>query len=360
MAKLLKDLYNAEYINLLALQSAYFYPKFKQNKFIKDIFNSSFKELELKQRMRHISTTLGTHLPNNYKESIEILKNIFSTMNYAYNLQNMIFQDFVEVFGLDDFEVSMDALEHFTINSSSEFAIRQFIINTQTQSMKQMTLWSRSKNSHIRRLASEGCRPRLPWAVALPYFKKNPLEVLKILELLKDDESKYVRKSVANNLNDISKDNPKIIKQITKKWINQNKNRDALLKHGCRTLLKSSDKETLELFGFNEPLDIKIKNFKLPNNIALGSELNFSFDILSDKELSKLRVEFSIDFLRKNGTHNTKVFKIIEGTYSANQKSISKNYSFKKITTRVYYRGLHRVSIIINGVSFATKEFYLS
>ena len=116
----------------------------------------------------------------------------------------MIFQDFVEVYGLDDFENSMRALEVFTINSSSEFAIRQFIVKYPQNTMKQMKIWALSENEHIRRLATEGCRSRLPWAIALREFKENPKKVIEVLEILKDDVSEYVRKSVSNNINDIS------------------------------------------------------------------------------------------------------------------------------------------------------------
>ena len=258
MAPLLKNLYNREYINLLCQNIKSNYEEFKSDDFKVDIFNDSWNELELKERMRHIAYTLGLYLPQDYKESIEVLKKTFSQMNSAFNLENMIFQDYVEVYGLDNFETSMNALEHFTINSSSEFAIRQFLLKYPKETMQQMRLWSKSKNHHIRRLSSEGCRPRLPWAISLPVFKSNPSEVLKIILNLIDDESEYVRKSVANNLNDISKDNPEKVIELTKIYIGENKNRDSLLKHGCRTLLKNSDREVLTLFGFLKPEKIYI------------------------------------------------------------------------------------------------------
>jgi len=360
MAPLLKNLYNEEYISLLATNISLFYKEFDVENFTKEIFVESYENLELKERMRHISTMLGTHLPSDYKESIEILKQVFSSMNYAFSLENMIFQDFVEVYGLNDFKISMDTLESFTKQSSSEFAIRKFILKYPEETLQQMLLWTASNNEHVRRLASEGCRPRLPWAISLPLFKKNPTKILEILTLLKDDESKYVRKSVANNLNDISKDNPEILKRVTKKWIGASRRRDSLLKHGCRTLLKNSDREILELFGFKEPTKIQLKNFCFTKDVKLGGSLEFSFEIISKEVLGQIRVEFALDFLRKNGQQNRKVFKISEATVLENRKTISKSYSFKKISTRVYYRGKQRVSILINGVSFVSEEFTLS
>ncbi len=360
MAPLLKNLYNEKYVSLLAKNVALVYAKFNVDGFKKDVFYDSFEELELKERMRRISATMGVYLPSDYAESIEILKRVFSSMNHSFALQNIIFQDYVEVFGLDDFEISMDALESFTKQSSSEFAIRKFILKYPQRAMERMLTWATSNDAHVRRLASEGCRPRLPWAIALTPFKENPKQVLEILEILKDDESEYVRKSVANNLNDVSKDNPEILKELTRGWIGANKKRDALLKHGCRTLLKNGDAETLELFGFNKPTSIELKNFEFTRNVKLEESLDFVFEIISKEPLGRIRVEYSIDFLRKNAKSNAKVFQISQANVLEKEKKISKSHSFKKISTRTYYVGAHRVSIIINGVSFITKEFTLS
>jgi 3-methyladenine DNA glycosylase AlkC len=357
MAKLLKDLYNENYINILSKNIINNYSSFDKNNFIASIFSKKWQNKELKQRMRHISTTLYDFLPSDYEKSIFILKNTFLKMNNQYALENMIFQDFVEVYGLEDFKISMDALESFTINSSSEFAIRQFILKYPDETIKQMKLWAKSKNEHIRRLASEGCRPRLPWAIALVKYKENPKEILEILELLKDDESLYVRKSVANSLNDISKDNPQILKDIAKKWIGANKNRDWILKHGCRTLLKNGDTQVLELFGFTKNHNISIDNFMSNKQIKLGDNLEFSFALKSHKSLGILRIEYAIEFLRQNNKYSIKKFKISEGIYNQNNKTITKKYSFKPISTRKYYKGIHKLSIFINGVMLVEKEF---
>ena len=359
MAKLLKDLYDENYINELSSNIIKNYVSFDKNNFTTSIFDNKWQNKELNQRMSHISNTLYVFLPNKYKESILILKNTFLKMNTQYSLENMIFQDFVEVYGLEDFKISMDALESFTINSSSEFAIRQFILKYPKETIKKMELWAIDKNEHIRRLASEGCRPRLPWAIALSKFKQNPKEILNILDILKDDESLYVRKSVANSLNDISKDNPQILKDIAKNWIGINKNRDWILKHGCRTLLKNGDTEILEIFGFKEKKDISIDNFVLNKKMKMGEDLIFSSILKSCENLGKLRIEYSIEFLRLNNKYSKKVFKISEGIYDKESKSISKYYSFKPISTRKYYKGVHMLSIIVNGRIVDDRKFTL-
>lgn len=359
LAKLLKNLYNHKYIQRISFEIKKVYIDFETEAFEKSVFDDDWKEKELKERMRHISTLLGHFLPKEYKESIEILKKAFLNITPDYSLENIIFQDFVEVYGLDDFNTSMDALEHFTIGSTSEFAIRRFILRYPHDTMRQMQKWSLSSNEHVRRLSSEGCRSRLPWSIALNDFKSDPSELIKILEVLKDDESAYVRKSVANSLNDISKDNPDILKAIAKSWINKNKKRDSLLKHACRTLLKSGDREVLELFGFRQNRALKIDDFKCFNNVAMGSELEFAFTISSNRELRRIRVEYVMNFLRSDGKYSKKVFKVCEGDYESRSIEVSKRHSFKKLTTRKYYPGLHKIEIVINGDVVKDYEFML-
>lgn len=359
MAPLLKNLYNEEYLELLSSSIQNEFTAFDISGFKNSVFDKDWSNRELKNRMRHISSTLGHYLPNNYENAISILQRTFRKINFDYSLQNMIFQDFVEVYGLDNLEISLDALECFTINSSSEFAIRAFIIKYPEVSMKRVLLWTKSENEHIRRLASEGSRPRLPWAIALPVFKENPKQIIEVLELLKDDESEYVRKSVSNSLNDISKDNPEIAKKLSKKWIKHSKNRDALVKHGCRTLLKDADAEVLKLFKYADIKDVKLENFMFSHNTQLGEELSFSFMLNSKENLGKLRLEFAIEFLRKNGSHNKKVFKIAEGNYNERTKFISKTYSFRPISTRAYYVGEHYLNIMLNGILLQRVSFSL-
>jgi hypothetical protein len=192
------------------------------------------------------------------------------------------------------------------------------------------------------------------------YFLNTFTLFEKVFEVLKDDTSNYVQKSVANNLNDISKDNPNIVIELTKEWINATKTRDWILKHGCRTLLKESNSELLALFGFKTPTSVSLEDFKCEKKVKLHENLDFSFTLLSQKNLAKLRIEFAILFLRKHGQHNKKVFKIAEGTYLQTEKSFHKSYSFKKISTRVYYKGLHKLQIIVNGTLFKEVDFMLT
>jgi 3-methyladenine DNA glycosylase AlkC len=235
MPEPLKNMYSKDYLNNFAGTFAKIYPEFNKTKFLNLVFDKEWDKKELKQRMRHISICLHEVLPADYKKSIEILK---KAVVHSKGFLAMTFPDYVEVYGLDDYNTSVSALELFTQYGSSEFAIRPFVVKYPEKVMPQMVKWAKHKNHHVRRLASEGCRPRLPWAIGLPEFKKNPAEVLKVLEILKNDESEYVRKSVANNLNDISKDNPVLAIQTAKRWYGKSPRTDWIIKHGMRGLLK--------------------------------------------------------------------------------------------------------------------------
>jgi len=356
MAELLKNVYTTEYIQNLASKIKQNYKEFDEENFINCIFFSMWNDLELKERMRHIAVNLNEFIPLVYAQQLNILKLV---SNDFYSYEAMFFQDFVEVFGLNDFENSMKALEVFTVESSSEFAIRQFIISDEDKTMAHMKSWTKSENEHLRRLSCEGCRPRLPWAVALQKFKKNPSKVLEIIELLKNDTSEYVRKSVANNLNDISKDNPHLVLEFVKTNIGISKNLDWICKHGSRTLLKCGDKNILELFGHSKSKHISLINFSHDKAVKSGENLNFSFELEAKEPIGNVRVEYVIDYLKSNNTHNRKIFMISQNEIKSLSKAFSKKQSFKELSTRRHYLGKHYLSILINGEEKVKSEFLL-
>ena len=357
MAEQLKNLYSKEFIKKLANRLFLAFTNFEKEDFINSIFDTSWQNLELKQRMRHIAITLNKYLPLSYKKQLEILKEVKKDFT---GLEAMIFQDFVEVFGLDDFDESMKALEVFTQDASSEFAIRQFILKYEEQTMNQMKIWAKSKNEHLRRLSSEGCRPRLPWAISLPTFKQNPTKPLEIIELLKNDKSLYVRKSVANNLNDISKDNPQLVIKFVKENLGSTKELDWICKHASRTLLKKGDKQILELFNFDKSHHINLIDFCYDKSVNIDENLSFSFEINSDENIGNIRVEYVIYYLKSNNIHNKKVFMISQNEIKSSSKKFTKKQSFKNMTTRKHYLGKHFIAILINGEEILKKEFYLN
>jgi len=354
----LKNCFNFEFVKLLGERITEVYPEFNARDFVEKINQPGYELLELKQRMRLISETLSYFLPSDYSKALSVLIPVSRSFS---GLSHLVFSDYVEVYGTDHFDESMAALAEFTIGSSAEFAIRPYLKVDQESTLRQMKVWSKDKNEHLRRLASEGTRPRLPWAMSLPKFKKNPKSVLDIIEPMIGDKSLYVRRSVANNLNDISKDNPELTRSVARKHLGKSKDSDWTIKHGCRTLLKSGDTEVLSLFGYRKPEHIKVKSFKFRESVEFGAEQEFAFELNATKNtvIGQLRLEFAIGFKKANGTLSSKVFKISEGIFNDTRKSVTKKFSFKPITTRKYYPGEHTLSLVINGKKVNTYSFEL-
>jgi 3-methyladenine DNA glycosylase AlkC len=255
----------------------------------------------------------------------------------------------------------MLALEEFTKYSSSEFAVRPFILQDQHKMMHQMQRWALHEDHHVRRLASEGCRPRLPWATALTSLKEDPSGIFPVLEQLQQDSSLYVRKSVANNLNDISKDHPETVKQIVRDWRGKHPFTDWILKHGCRSLLKKGDIETLRLFGFQSPANVSVEYLSLAQDrLSLGETLTFSFDVKNESGKSQsLRIEYGIDYVKANGKRSRKIFHLSQKNYPPGIVPVVRRHTFKDLSTRKHYSGRHGLSILINGEEKAGTEFML-
>jgi len=358
MPEPLKNLYSTELVESLSEQVNNLYSNFDKKGFVAHVIDGQWEDKELKDRMMHISGALYVFLPMEYSEAVQILMKAASKFS---GFQYMFFPGFVEIYGLDEYEMSIEAMEYFTQHSSSEFAVRPFIKKFNYKMMAQMELWAESENHHVRRLSSEGCRPRLPWAMALPEFKKEPSPIMPILEKLKNDESEYVRRSVANNLNDISKDNPQVVIEAARNWLGDNQQTDWVVKHACRTLLKQGHTEILELFGFTKPNHIKSGDLKAQRSVDMGENLDFSFIIeTKSNKLGKLRIEYAMDFVKKNGSLTRKVFKISESDIDSKSKEVTKSHSFKKISTRKYYAGNHKISVIVNGQEMASIGFLLN
>ncbi len=321
------------------------------------IFAEGWEELELKGRMRRIAECVYAAIPYNYKDSMAVLVAVAPRFT---GFEYMFFPDIIELYGQKNWTVSIPALKTVTSYSSSEFAVRPFLVQNSNRMLQHMLTWTGDKNEHVRRLASEGCRPRLPWAMALPAFKKDPTDILPILTALRDDESEYVRRSVANNLNDISKDHPELVRSIAKDWLGDNVLRDKLVKHACRTLLKQGDPEVLSLFGCGPAKHVSIKSFELESDqIDLGEHLVFTAELVSSQPLGTLRIEFGIDYQKANGSLSRKVFKISESTITERHKTIIRRHAFVPRTTRKLHPGEHGIALIINGEERVSRTFFL-
>lgn len=357
MPEPLKNLYTPAFIGKLASALHTEWSQFHREHFTALVFDSAWEERELKARMRHITQCLRAVLPPNYREALAILR---PASRHFSGFLPMFFPDFVELYGQDDVEASIPALEHFTQFSSSEFAVRPFIVRDPDTMMAQMLAWAHHGNHHVRRLASEGCRPRLPWAMALPALKKDPSPIFPVLETLKADSSEYVRRSVANNLNDIAKDHPALVLDTARRWLGRNPDTNWVVRHACRTLLKRGNEEALSLFGFANDIPVTVEQLVVqPASIALGDVVEFAFSLrVHAKQPINVRVEYGVDFVKANGSTSQKIFRISERVCKPDEVvQFQKRHSFRDLSTRKHYPGTHGITIVLNGKPMTTQRF---
>ncbi len=332
-------------------------------------------KLELKERSQQITQAMVDYLPADFEQAGQIIRASLGTplgddlLSRAIDEKGiagwaaiMPISDYVGLQGSDHFELSMLLFKEMTQRGSAEFGIRYFLLKHPEKTLAELESWVNDENQHVRRLISEGTRPRLPWAMALPSFKKDPFALLNLLEKLKDDKAEYVRRSVANNLNDIAKDHPDLIANIAEAWLKSaSEARRKLIKHACRTLVKQGHQHTLQVLGYQSP---QIKEFHivvLDTAVTFGNALQFSFSLCSssDKEQA-LMIDYVIHHQKANGTTKAKVFKWRNIHLAAQQSfQASKKHAIKKISTRQYYAGLHSLKVVVNGVSQGRVDFQL-
>lgn len=355
MADALKDIYSIEFLKDFGDKVHKVYKEFDPEQFTACILSPPWDELQLKARIHRIAEKLGEYLPKPFEDALQIL---FSINESCVGFPYLFLPDFVATYGRQEkhFELSMNALERFTQQSSSEFAIRPFLLIEPERVMEYMLKWSLHENEHVRRFSSEGCRPRLPWGISLPMFKSDPSPIFKVLENLRADPSLYVRKSVANNLNDITKDNAEAVLELAQKWIGYSSETDWILRQGCRTLIRKANPTALALFGYTDFSDENplFKNATLtinPDELQIGDrcELNYSLDIIWNTP-AHIRLEYGIDFIKSNGSSSRKLFLLSDKNVSSGKHlSGTHTHSFAHLTTRKHYPGIHRITLLVNG-----------
>jgi 3-methyladenine DNA glycosylase AlkC len=360
-----KNLYNERFYLILSQHLKNCLVCFNEQEFMALMLCDKFETLELKERMSHTNAVMHQFMPTDFSQAADVLIKLIESLTTSGitegSVEYMFLPEYIETYGIDHYQKSVEVMEKITKFTSGEFAVRPFLIKYGNQMLAQMVLWSQHEHYRVRRLASEGSRPRLPWAIALPEYKKNPADILPILHLLIDDPTEIVRRSVANNLNDIAKDNPQVVIDFVKKYIGKSEQFDRTLKHASRTLLKQACPDTLALFGYDSK-GIELTEFEvITEDVNFGECVQFSFTLKNTSTISKkIRLEYGLYFLKKNGQLSKKVFKISERTLAANETHhVDRKQSFKAISTRVLYPGKHQVSIILNGKEFAPKDFVL-
>lgn len=334
---------------------------------------AELENLELKQRARLIADETGRILPETLDAKFHILRSILHPLEnegvdrasdaegirgWGMMPLGMVVTDF----GLEDFDKSFALLKEMTKRATAEFEVRPFLDADQARALAIMTPWVKDDSVHVRRLVSEGTRPRLPWGMRLKQLVEDPAPTLPLLEALKDDPEDYVRRSVANHLNDIAKDHPDLVAEIAARWLKgADTNRQKLVRHACRSLIKQGHAATLTAFGLNPP-QIKVDgpDIKTPQ-VAYGSAVSFDVELSSSgKHAQDLVIDYLVHFKKANGTLAPKVFKWTKVKLQPGETlSLSRDHAIRPITTRVYYGGAQAVSLRINGKDFGYAEFEL-
>lgn len=342
------------------------YPEFEDKCFSQQA-KKGLSRLELKARVTHLIEALANTLPADFGVTAAILERVAAIWPeqpqgqwQSYTAWPLI--DYVSVYGLDNPLRSFDVLEKLTPLFTAEFAIRPFLEQHFTLTHQRMLAWTGHENEHVRRLASEGIRPRLPWASQLTGLRCDPAPIWPILEVLKTDPSLYVRRSVANNVNDISKDHPEAVIARCQQWLQQyDKETVWVVRHGLRTLIKAGRAEVYPLLGFSAKPSIRQAQLILnTDQIKLGETLVFHLALITEKP-ERLIVDYRIGFRRADGRLSWKVFKWknIE-TQAGQQYTLVKTRPFTPLATRQYYPGQHLLECLINGQVAARATFDVS
>ncbi len=342
-------------------------PGFSPAPFLARVFDPGWEALELKQRMRHISHCLGAALPAGFPQAAHCLvkttQRLIDRQGEKLAFEYCFLPDFIEVYGLEHPDAALSALETITRWSSAEFAVRPFLIRYPEPMYAQMLAWSVHPSPMVRRLASEGFRPRLPWGMGVPALKRDPSPTLPVLENLKADPAETVRRSVANHLNDISKDHPDLALQLARRWYGQSPETDWVVRHALRGLLKKGRPEALALFGFEQAAEgLEIEQLEVPEQLRIGDTLEFAFLVKNTgNQDCDIRLEYGIDYRTGTGKISRKIFKIKEIRLEVGASApVRRSQRFTDFTTRKHYAGAHRLRILVNGRELAGREFELT
>lgn len=360
----LKELLNPAAVRAIGTAVAEAHPKFPKDAFVKHALKG-LAVLELKGRVVHIAQSLRAFLPEDYAQCLPILIKASRKGKGVRGVDGFLawpFTQFIEEYGLGDPDASLAALKSITESMSGEFAVRPFLVQHQEQTLALMTEWARDENVHVRRLASEGTRPRLPWGQRLKAFQADPELAAPILRQLRTDPELYVRKSVANHLNDFSKDHPQWLVAELRRWKEELPDHAGvawIIRHACRSLIKAGHKDTLDLLGFG-PASWREASLRLsPARLRLGESLGMEFETLATKP-GRWVVDYAVHHRKKDGSLSPKVFKWKALLVKKGERvSLAKRHAIKLISTRKYYAGAHAVEVFVNGKSAARADFTL-
>jgi 3-methyladenine DNA glycosylase AlkC len=368
MAEALKDSFGPDVAVRIAAMIEAVHPAFPSSAFVADAL-MGYDQLELTPRAQQIARALGAYLPADFEKATRILLASLGPPIAGDELtgQGMaLFLYLPHVFyvaehGLGHWETAMYVQHELTQRFSCEYSIRAFLEREPARTLARLREWTTDPNPHVRRLVSEGTRPRLPWAPRLRSFQDDPGPVIELLELLKDDPTTLVRRSVANNLNDIGKDHPTVLVDVCRRWlVGASPERLSLISHALRSAIKRGDRAALDLLGFGSDQGATIDAVTIePAVVAIGQRVRIGLSITNTGAATSLfNVDLKVHFIKANGGRSPKVFKVRAVELAAMESTkLAKSISLAQHTTRTHYPGEHAVEVFVNGVARPVGSF---
>lgn len=356
----LKEIFDRERLRAFADQTKAVWPRFEADRF-HALATKGLDDLGIMQRMRRAAEAFDATLPDDFSQALNILAGLAPSIRHGF--ASITLCEFVVLRGMDDFDRSMQALHLFTRYGSGEFAIRHFLRRDPARTLAVMRKWADDDNEHVRRLASEGSRPRLPWSFQLREVLADPSLTWPILDALRGDPSVYVRKSVANHLNDISKDHPEWLVGRLAVWPRDDAATAWIVKHALRTLIKKGDPAALALVGATGKAQVRVDNFAVsPARLRLGDRLTVSARVVSTgSERQHIVADYAVHYVKKSGTASRKVFKLKSFALEPGAaQRLSVSQLVRDFTTRTHNAGFHKVELMLNGETLAEGGFELS
>lgn len=360
MAEPLKNFFDIHVIRAIGNQLAVGHRELHVATFTKRCLKG-LDDLELIARGWHIADVMRQLLPADFPQAARVLtQGLGQTLpselgNGMAPFRYLPHVFFVAKHGIEHLEESLATLHVLTQHFTAEFSIRAFIERYPEQTYARLQLWATDPSVHVRRLVSEGTRPRLPWAPRLKAYQLEPAPVVALLELLKDDPERYVQRSVANNLNDITKDHPDVALSVCERWLaNPTPTRRWIVEHALRGLVKQGHPRALSLLGVGGTPAVKVTSKGVPATARVGDKVAFTCELVSKGDATQtLQVDYRVHFVKANGAAQPKVFKLKRVELAAKQRlPLRASISFQVHTTRKPYPGKHQVDLLINGQPF--------
>lgn len=376
MAEPLKHLLNDTVPPRIAAMVRRAWRKFDTTAFLQQV-EPGYESLELMARGQRIAQALQAHLPQDVPRALGVL---VDSMDSPMGIDAAGEPDagdrpysaflylphsiYIGTHGLPHFEAAMAAQHALTQRFTAEFCIRPYLLHHQGATLARLREWAQDVNAHVRRLVSEGTRPRLPWAPRLPAFQNNPQLALPLLDALKDDPSSYVRRSVANHLGDIAKDHRDLAVGTARTWLQDAPApREALVRHGLRFLIKRGDAAALDALGVGHAVALDVRAARvLPARARIGDKVRIEAELHNPTpQPQRVLADLKVHYVKAHGGAAPKVFKLQTLDIAPGATvAVGKTLSLQQMTTRTHYPGVHQVELVLNGRPQPLGQFQLS